>query len=75
MGWMISVGSTGAARSAAQQETTLTISFGRPQDRGSSVEVKVSPNAGKTPFPATAGSARQAEQVWQRVLSTLVGGC
>ena len=75
MGWMIRVGNTQAARDAAWKETTLTISFGSPQARGASVEVKVSPNAGRTTFPATAASARQAEQVWQRVLSTLVGGC
>jgi hypothetical protein len=75
MGWIIRVGSTHAARSEAQQETTLTISFLAPQDRGARVEVKVTPNAGRTTFPATSGSASVAEQVWQRVLSTLVGGC
>lgn len=75
MGWVISVGSTGAARKAAPQETRLLISFDAPAAHRVSLEVKVSPNAGRTTFPAMIGSAHQAEHVWQRVLSTLVGGC
>lgn len=73
MGWTISVGTAGAAATAGKGGKAQTLSIDIDA-HGLKAQVKVSPNADRTPS-GDAGSipAWQAQRVWQNVLSTLVG--
>jgi hypothetical protein len=74
MGWVISVGKAGFERGTnADVITSFQCSVTSNSCRATA-HVMVSPNANRT-TSGKAGStpACQAEQVWQNVLSTLVG--
>jgi hypothetical protein len=69
MGWIISVGRAGAKRASGVQAVSL-----RMDVQGMPVQVKVFPDGGCHPASsADALDARQAQRVWQNVLSSLVG--
>ncbi|GAB3469970.1 hypothetical protein GCM10027321_39850 [Massilia terrae] len=64
MGWTISVGSAGVGQRTNGSVTTIRQSAVTPISRHSTVQVMVSLDA---------VTSAQAEQVWQSVLSILVG--
>jgi hypothetical protein len=74
MGWVIKVGRKGFERGANAGVTTFQTCIVTSTTCRTVAQVTVSPNAGRT-TSGKAGSnpACQAEQVWQNVLSTLVG--
>jgi hypothetical protein len=70
MGWIISVGRAGAkGRAAGVQALSLRVDV-----QGMAAQVRVFPESGPA-APSTEDllPARQAQRVWQNILSTLVG--
>ncbi len=74
MGWMIRVGRAGFERGTNAGVTTSFQCLVTSGSCHAAAQLMVTPNAGRTTSDK-AGSipACQAEQVWQNVLSTLVG--
>ncbi|WP_147375672.1 hypothetical protein [Noviherbaspirillum cavernae] len=74
MGWVIRIGRTGFERGANAGVITSFQCFVTSSSCHAVAQVMVTPNAGRT-TSEKAGSmpACHAEQVWQNVLSTLVG--
>ena len=74
MGWVIRVGSAGFERGTNAGVITSFQCLVTSNSCRTAAQVTVFPNAGRT-TSGTAGSnpACQAEHVWQKVLSTLVG--
>ena len=66
MGWIISVGRAGAASGKGQGQA-MSLRF---DGEGTALQLKVRESAGR---PADPVLAWQAQRVWQKVLSTVVG--
>ncbi len=74
MSWLISVGSTGFERGMNADVTTLPKCIVTSTPCHTVAQLRCAPNAGKT-TSGSAGSipACRTEEVWQNVLSSLVG--
>jgi hypothetical protein len=74
MGWKISVGAAGFGRSMNAGVITFSQCRITSTSCHTVAQLRLSPNTGKTTLDhAGSNPACQAQQVWQNVLSTLVG--
>lgn len=74
MGWMIKISSTGFTQGLSSGTAHADRFSVTSTSAHTVVQWRMSPNAGKTAsLTATANPGGQAEQVWQNVLSALVG--